>query len=93
MTIQEFLSQAESTIFKEVAKSTNQLTGQSKTSSMIANLFVNLPIKIEARFIADLPKPAKKLNALDEFVTAYLKHDDTSKVMIAFFLQLWKASY
>ena len=85
MTIQEFLSQAESTIFKEVAKSTNQLTGQSKTSSMIANLFVNLPIKIEARFIADLPKPAKKLNALDEFVTAYLKHDDTSKVMIAFF--------
>ena len=85
MTIQEFLSQAESPIFKEVAKATNQLTGQSKTSSMIANLFVNLPIKIEARFIADLPKPAKKLNALDEFVTAYLKHDDTSKVMIAFF--------
>ena len=85
MLKQEFIYQAESTIFKGVAKATNQLTGQSKTSSMIANLFVNLPIKIEARFIADLPKPAKKLNALDEFVTAYLKHDDTSKVMIAFF--------
>jgi hypothetical protein len=85
VTKQEFIYQAESTIFKEVAKATNQLCGQSKTSSMIANLFVNLPIKVEARFIANLPKPAKKLNALDEFVTAYLKHDDTSKVMIAFF--------
>lgn len=85
MTKLEFLYQAESTIFKEVAKATNQLCGQSKTSSMIANLFVNLPLKIEARFIADLPKPTKKLNALDEFVTAYLKHDDSSKVMIAFF--------
>ena len=85
MTKQDFLYQSESAIFKAVAKATNQLTGQSKTSSMIANLFVNLPIKVEARFIADLPKPAKKLNALDEFVTAYLQHDDTSKVMIAFF--------
>lgn len=85
MTKQEFTHQAEKKIFSEVAKATNQLCGQSKTSSMIANLFVNLPIKIEARFIADLPKPTKKLNALDEFVTAYLKHDDSSKVMIAFF--------
>ena len=85
MTKIEFIYQAQSLIFKEVAKATNQLCGQSKTSSMIANLFVNLPIKIEARFITDLPKPAKKLNALDEFVTAYLKHDDSSKVMIAFF--------
>ena len=85
MTKQEFISQAKITIFSEVAKATNQLCGLSKTSTHIANLFTNLPMQIEARFIADLPKPAKKLNALDEFVTAYLKHDDSSKVMIAFF--------
>jgi|LakMenEpi03Aug12_release.lakeMendotaPanAssembly.Ray.scaffolds.fasta_scaffold02086_43 hypothetical protein len=85
MTKPEFLYEAKSFIFKEVAKSTNQLVGQSKTSSMIANLFVNLPITVEARFIEDLPKPTKQLNQLEEFVTAYLKHDDTSKVVIAFF--------
>lgn len=85
MDIKEFVYRAESVIFKEVAKSTNQLCGHSKTSSMIANLFVNLPIKVEARFVANLPKPAKELNALGEFTTAYLKHDDTSKVFIAFF--------
>lgn len=85
MTKQEFLSQAKITIFSEVAKATNQLCGLSKTSTHIANLFTNLPMQIEARFIENLPKPVKKLNALDEFVTAYLKHDDSSKVMIAFF--------
>lgn len=85
MTKKEFLYKAETVIFKEVAKNVNMLCGQSKTSSMIANLFVNLPIQIETRFIADLPKPAKALNSLEEFTTAYLKHDDASKVMIAFF--------
>lgn len=85
MTKQEFISQAKITIFSEVAKATNQLCGLSKTSTHIANLFTNLPMQIEARFIADLPKPTKKLNALEEFVIAYLKHDDSSKVMIAFF--------
>ena len=85
MTKQEFLDTASRTIFKEVAKATNQLTGQSKTSSMVANLFASLPFTIEARFVENLPKPTKQLNALDEFVTAYMKHDDVSKVYIAFF--------
>lgn len=52
---------------------------------MIANLLVNLPLKVEARYIETMPKPTKKLNALDEYVHAYVKHDDTSTVYIAFF--------
>lgn len=52
---------------------------------MIANLFTNLPLKVEARFIESQPKPSKKLNALDEYVHAYVKHDDLSAVYIAFF--------
>lgn len=85
MTKHEFLSTASAYIFKEVAKATNQLVGQSKTSSMIANLFLNLPLKVEARFIEDLPKPAKDMQSIENYTTAYLKHDDSSKVMIAFF--------
>ena len=71
-------------IYSEVAKSTNQLCGLSKTSSMIANLFTTLPLQIELRHITNQPKPSKKLNALDEFTHAYLKHDDSTKVIIAF---------
>ena len=85
MTKQEFVHESSHFIFKEVAKTVNQLCGLSKTSSMIANLFTNLPLKIEARFIENQPKPSKKLNALDEFVHAYIKHDDLSAVYIAFF--------
>ena len=85
MTKQQFISTASAYIFKEVAKATNQLVGQSKTSSMIANLFLNLPLKVEARFIEDLPKPAKDVQSIENYTTAYLKHDDSSKVMIAFF--------
>jgi hypothetical protein len=85
MTKQEFIHNSSHYIFKEVAKSVNQLCGLSKTSSMIANLFTNLPIKVEARFIESQPKPSKKLNALDQFVHAYIKHDDSSTVYIAFF--------
>jgi len=85
MTKQEFLYESASFIFKEVAKATNQLCGQSKTSTLVANLFVTLPVEVEARLIQSAPKPAKKLNALEEFVTAYIKHDDSSKVTIAFF--------
>ena len=81
----QFIYDSSRFIFKEVAKGVNQLCGLSKTSNMIANLLVNLPLKIEARFIEDLPKPSKKLNALDEYVHAYIKHDDTSTVYIAFF--------
>ncbi len=85
MKKQEFLHEASHYIFKEVAKTTNLLCGLSKTSSMIANLFANLPLKVEARFIETQPKPSKKLNALNEFVHAYTKHDDSSVVYIAFF--------
>lgn len=85
MTPSEFAHIASHAIFKEVAKTTNQLCGLSKTSTMIVNLFVNLPLKVEARLIPDQEKPSKKLNALDEFVHAYIKHDDVSTVYIAFF--------
>lgn len=85
MTKQEFTHDASHLIFREVAKTTNQLCGLSKTSSMIVNLFVNLPLKVEARFISDQEKPSKKLNALDEYVHAYIKHDDITAVYIAFF--------
>lgn len=85
MTKQEFTHDASHLIFREVAKTTNQLCGLSKTSSMIVNLFVNLPLKVEARFIPDQEKPSKKLNALDEYVHAYIKHDDVTAVYIAFF--------
>lgn len=85
MKTQEFLHDSKHYIFKEVAKAVNQLCGLSKTSSMIANLFINLPLQIELRHIANQPKPSKKLNALDQFVHAYIKHDDVSKVYIAFF--------
>ena len=85
MTKQEFTHDASHLIFREVAKTTNQLCGLSKTSSMIVNLFVNLPLKVEARFISDQEKPSKKLNALDEYVHAYIKHDDVTAVYIAFF--------
>ena len=85
MTKQEFTHDASHLIFREVAKTTNQLCGLSKTSSMIVNLFVNLPLKVEARFISNQEKPSKKLNALDEYVHAYIKHDDVTAVYIAFF--------
>ena len=85
MDKKQFIYDASQYIFKEVAKGVNQLCGLSKTSSMIANLLVNLPLQVEARFSEDMPKPSKKLNALDEFVHAYTKHDDGSKVYIAFF--------
>ena len=85
MTKNEFIYNSSHFIFKEVAKTVNQLCGLSKTSSMIVNLFINLPLKVEARFISAQPKPSKKLNALDEYVHAYIKHDDSSAVYIAFF--------
>lgn len=85
MDKKQFIYDASQYIFKEVAKGVNQLCGLSKTSSMIANLLVNLPLQVEARFSEDMPKPSKKLNALNEFVHAYTKHDDGSKVYIAFF--------
>lgn len=85
MNKSQFIYDSSRFIFKEVAKGVNQLCGLSKTSNMIANLLVNLPLKVEARFIEDLPKPSKKLNALDEYVHAYIKHDDSTSVYIAFF--------
>lgn len=83
-TYKQFMHEIPHFVFKEVAKSTNQLCGLSKTSSMIANLFTSLPLQIELRHITNQPKPSKKLNALDEFTHAYLKHDDSTKVIIAF---------
>lgn len=85
MNKSEFIHETSHFIFKESAKSINVLCGLSKTSSMIANLFANLPIKIEARFIESQPKPSKKLNQLNEFIHAYIKHDDSSAVYLAFF--------
>ena len=92
MDKKQFIYDASQYIFKEVAKGVNQLCGLSKTSSMIANLLVNLPLQVEARFSEDMPKPSKKLNALDEFVHAYTKHDDGSKVYIAFSIQMKNTS-
>lgn len=85
MNKQEFLNEVPHIIFKEVAKNTNQLIGISKTSAAIANLFTILPMQVELRHMSNQPKPTKKLNALNEFVHAYIKHDDASKVHIAFF--------
>lgn len=85
MTKLEFLHEASHLIFKEIAKSVNMLCGLSKTSSQIANIFTTLPIQIELRHITGQPKPSKKLNAIDEFVHAYIKHDDSTKVYIAFY--------
>ena len=85
MNKSEFLHEASHLIFKEIAKSVNMLCGLSKTSSMIANIFTTLPIQIELRHITGQPKPSKKLNAIDEFVHAYIKHDDSTKVYIAFY--------
>lgn len=85
MDKKEFLYKAPQLIFKEVAKGVNQLIGLSKTSAMIANLFTTLPMKVEVRHMSNQPKPEKKLNALNEFVHAYLKHDDVTGVYIAFF--------
>jgi len=84
-TYKQFMFEIPHLIFKEVAIATNQLVGLSKTSSMVAQLFTALPIKIELRYIADLPKPSKKLNCLNEYTTAYLKHDDATTINIAFF--------
>jgi hypothetical protein len=83
-TYKQFMYEIPHFIYSEVAKSTNQLCGLSKTSSMIANLFTTLPLQIELRHITNQPKPRKKLNALEEFTHAYLKHDDSTKVIIAF---------
>lgn len=83
-TYKQFMHEIPHFIFKEVAKATNQLCGLSKTSSMIVNLFTSLPLQIELRHITNQPKPHKKLNALEEFTHAYLKHDDSTKVIIAF---------
>ena len=80
----EFMHEIPHFIFKEVAKTTNQLCGLSKTSSMIASLFTTLPLQVELRHMTNTPKPTKKLNALGEFTHAYIKHDDSTKVYIAF---------
>ena len=60
MDKKQFIYDASQYIFKEVAKGVNQLCGLSKTSSMIANLLVNLPLQVEARFSEDMPKPFQK---------------------------------
>lgn len=83
-TYKQFMHDIPHFIYQEVAKATNQLCGLSKTSNMIVNLFTTLPLQIELRHITNQPKPRKKLNALDEFTHAYLKHDDSTKVIIAF---------
>ena len=70
MTPSEFTHNASHYIFKEVAKNVNMLCGLSKTSSMIANLFANLPLQVETRYIEEQPKPSKKLNALDDAILA-----------------------
>lgn len=85
MTQKEFLYNVPHLIFKEIAKDVNQLVGLSKTSAMVANLFTTLPMQVELRHMTNQPKPSKKLNSLGEFVHAYLKHDDSTKVYIAFF--------
>ena len=85
MTKQEFMYSVPHLIFKEVAKNVNQLIGLSKTSAAIANLLTTLPMQVELRHMTNQPKPSKKLNALNEFVHAYIKHDDSTKVYIAFF--------
>jgi len=85
MTTQEFLYTIPRAIYKEVAKDVNQLIGLSKTSSAIATLLTSLPMQVELRHISNITKPKKKLNSLNEFVHAYIKHDDASKLYIAFF--------
>ena len=81
----KFLYEVPHLIFKEIAKNVNLLCGLKKTSSMIANVLTTLPMQIELRHITGQPKPSKKLNAINEFVHAYLKHDDSTKVYIAFY--------
>jgi len=83
-TYKQFMHEIPHFLFKEIAVNVNQLCGLSKTSSMVAHLFTTLPVKIELRHITDQPKPKKKLNCLEEFTHAYIKHDDVSCVYIAF---------
>jgi hypothetical protein len=85
MSKEEFLYLAGNFITKETAKGVNEICGLSKTSSMIVNLLTNLPIKIELRHTQEQPKPSTKLNCLNEFVHAYVRHDDMSKMYISFF--------
>lgn len=85
MTQQEFLYNIPRFIFKEIAKTTNQLCGQSKTSTLITQLFATLPIKVELRRLLNQPKPSKKLNVLEEYIHCYIKHDDSTTVYLAFY--------
>ncbi len=83
-TYKQFMAEIPHFIFKSVALATNELCGLSKTNAMISTLFATLPIKVELRHITGQPKPSSKLNALDEFCHAYIKHDDMGCVYIAF---------
>ena len=82
---QDFINVASRTIYEEATKTLNQIITGSKTSAVAIGLYLNLPIQVELRRLPADIKVKPKLSELATNVSAYLKHDDKTKVMFAFY--------
>lgn len=82
---QEFINVASRTIYEEATKALNQIIAGSKTSAVAIGLYLNLPIQVELRRLPADIKVKPKLSELAENVSAYLRHDDKTKVVFAFY--------
>ena len=82
---QDFINVASRAIYEEATKTLNQIITGPKTSAVAIGLYLNLPIQVELRRLPADIKVKPKLSELATNVSAYLKHDDKTKVMFAFY--------
>lgn len=81
----EFINTAAHSIYEEATKVINEIITGSKTSAVAIGLYLNLPIKVELRKLPTDLTIKPKLSNLAENVSAYLAHDDKTKVIFAFY--------
>jgi hypothetical protein len=81
----QFEQDTERLLYTELAKNLNLLVGTNKTSAASLGLFLSLPIKVELRKMQDEVLVSAKRKKIHNSVTSYIKHDDTTKVIIVFY--------
>jgi len=85
MTPEEFEKVAEKTIYKEVAKYTNQLLGKNKTAGLSTGLFLKLPIVVATKKMdGKLPKLTVQLEDFVKRFSAYTMMGNTTEVFFTF---------
>lgn len=85
MEPEEFKILAENTIYKEVAKYTNQILGKNKTAGLSTGLFLKLPIVVETKKVdVKLPKLTVQLEDFIQLTSFYTKIGNTTEVFFTF---------